>query len=149
MKTLLTSIAGALTVLALTTAAAIAKPGWSEDFAKTTAQAKTDKKLVLLDFTGPGWCGWCMKLDKEVFSTPEFQDYAKKNLALVELAFTSGGEPMSKEFAKQHEKLSVKYKIQGFPTIVVLNSEGEKVGELGYMDGPKPFIAELEKLKGK
>ena len=50
-------------------------------------EAKTEKKLVLLDFTGSDWCGWCIKLDKEVFSKPEFQDYAKKNLVLVELDF--------------------------------------------------------------
>jgi protein disulfide-isomerase len=39
-------------------------------------------------------------------------------------------------------------RVQGYPTIIVLNSEGRKVGELGYMEGgPDAFIAELEKLK--
>ena len=150
MKTLLAKLTGILAVLALASTLALAKDGWSEDYDKALAQAKADKKLVLLDFTGPGWCGWCMKLDKEVFSTPEFQEYAKRNLALVELGFTSCGEPMSKPFGKQHQKLSTDYKIQGFPTIIVLNSEGKKVGELPYQPGgPKAFIAELDKLKAK
>ena len=43
--------------------------------------------MVLMDFTGSDWCGWCIKMDKEIFSTPEFQKYAQANLVLVELDF--------------------------------------------------------------
>ena len=44
--------------------------------------------------------------------------------------------------------LAVRYQVQGFPTIVVLNGEGQKVGELGYMEGgPAAFIAQLERLR--
>ena len=150
MKTLLASIAGTLAILAITTTAAIAKPGWSEDFTKAAAQAKEEKKLLLVDFTGSDWCGWCIKLDKEVFSKPEFSDYAKKNLILVEFDFTSGGEPKSKEFGKLQAKMFKDYNVEGFPTVIVLNADGKKVGELPYMPGgPAAFIAELEKLKGK
>ena len=149
MKTLLTSIAGALAVLALTSSAAIAKPGWSEDFAKASAQAKAEKKLLLIDFTGSDWCGWCIKLDKEVFAKPEFAEYAKKNLVLVEADFTSGGKAKSKEFGKLQEAMLKEYKVQGFPTVIVLDAEGRKVGETGYKPSPAEFIAELEKLKSK
>ena len=149
MKTLLTSIAGALAVLALTTTAAFAKPGWSEDFAKASAQAKAEKKMLLVDFTGSDWCGWCIKLDKDVFSKPEFQEYAKKNLVLVEADFTANGKAKSKEFGKQQDAMLVENKVQGFPTVVVFNAEGKKVGETGYKPSPAEFIAELEKLKGK
>ena len=150
MKTLLTKLTGILAMLALTSALALAKPGWTEDYEKALVQAKAEKKLVLLDFTGSEWCGWCIKLDKEVFSQPEFAEYGKKNLILVELDFTSNGEPKSKEFGKLHGKILKESNIQGYPTIIVLNSEGKKVGELGYQPGgPKAFIAALEKLKGK
>ena len=149
MKTLLAKLTGTLAVLALASTFALAKDGWSEDYAKALAQAKAGKKLVLLDFTGSDWCGWCIKLDKEVFSKPEFADYAKKNVVLVELDFPRGKQ-QSKEIKEQNAKLQGEYKIQGFPTIIVLNSEGKKVGELGYQPGgPKAFIAELDKLKGK
>ena len=60
---------------------------WLTDVTKAEAQAKTDNKLVLLDFTGSDWCGWCMKLDKETFSKTEFTDYASKNLVLVQLDY--------------------------------------------------------------
>ena len=149
MKTLLAKLTGILAMLALTSALALAKPGWSEEYDKALAQAKADKKLVLLDFTGSDWCGWCIKLDKEVFSQAEFGEYAKKNLVLVELDFPRSKE-QSKEIKAQNAKLQGEFKIQGYPTIIVLNSEGKKVGELGYQPGgPKAFIAELEKLKGK
>jgi protein disulfide-isomerase len=120
---------------------------WTTDLPKAQAKAKAENKLVMLDFTGSDWCGWCMKLDKEVFSTKEFADYAGKNLVLVEVDFPNK-KKQSAELKKANDALQKKYGIEGYPTIIVLNGEGKKVGELGYMPGgPKPFIAALEKLK--
>ena len=120
---------------------------WQTDVPKAQAQAKTEKKLVMLDFTGSDWCGWCIKLNKEVFNTQEFIDYAAKNIVPVEIDFPNK-KKQSAELKKANDALQKKYGIRGYPTIVVLNGEGKKVGELGYMKGgPKAFIAELEKLK--
>lgn len=122
---------------------------WMTDLPKAQAKAKTEDKLVMMDFTGSDWCGWCIKLHKEVFSKPEFSEYAKKNLVLVEVDFPHGKE-QSAELKRANQALQGKYKIEGYPTIIVLNGEGKKVGELGYMaGGPTAFIAELEKLKKK
>ena len=120
---------------------------WQTDVPKAQAQAKTEKKLVMLDFTGSDWCGWCIKLNKEVFNTQEFIDYAAKNIVPVEIDFPNK-KKQSAELKKANDALQKKYGIRGYPTIVVLNGDGKKVGELGYMKGgPKAFIAELEKLK--
>ena len=120
---------------------------WLTDLPKAQAKAKEEKKLVMLDFTGSDWCGWCIKLNKEVFSQPAFADYAGKNLVLVEVDFPRS-KPQSAELKKANAALQDKYKIEGYPTIIVLNSDGKKVGELGYQPGgPKAFIAELDKLK--
>jgi thioredoxin-related protein len=120
---------------------------WQTDAAKAQAQAKTEKKLVLLDFTGSDWCGWCIKLHKEVFSQPAFAEYAKKNIVAVEVDFPRK-KKLSAEQVKANEALAKKYNIEGYPTIIVLNGEGKKVGELGYQEGgPTAFIAALEKLK--
>ena len=122
---------------------------WLTDLPKAQAKAKAENKMVMLDFTGSDWCGWCIRLNKEVFSQPEFAEYAKKNLVLVELDFPRSKE-QSKELKAQNAKLQAQYKIEGYPTIIVLNSEGKKVGELPYAPGgPKAFIAELDKLKAK
>ena len=132
--------------LTLTSITASAESSWITDYKKAQEDAKAGKKLMLLEFTGSDWCGWCMKLDKEVFSTPEFQNYASRNLILVKVDFPRR-RPQTEALKKQNEQLAQKYGIQGFPTIIVLNGQGEKVGELGYMaGGPSPFLAKLETL---
>ena len=143
MKKIFTTIAAALVL-------AVAQAGdasWQTDLPKAQAQAAKEKKMVLLDFTGSDWCGWCIKLNKEVFSQPAFIEYAKTNLVLVEVDFPQR-KKLSSEQKKANDALAKKYKIEGYPTIIVLNSEGAKIGELGYQPGgPKAFIASLEKLK--
>ena len=149
MKKFLAKLTGSFAILALTSTMALAKPGWTDDYDKGLAQAKTEKKMSLLDFTGSDWCGWCMKLDKEVFSEKEFKDYAKANLVLIELDYPQQ-KRLPKHTKDQNEKLKAEYKITGYPTIYVLDSEGKQIGRLGYMEGgPKAFIAELDKLKAK
>ncbi len=137
-----------IVVLGLTRAFA-GEGAWLTDFNKAQAQAKAEKKLLLMDFTGSDWCGWCIKLNKEVFSQSEFQQYAAKNLVLLEVDFPQT-KKQSAEQKAANSALQKKYKIEGYPTIIVLNGDGKKVGELGYEPGgPKNFIAQLEKLKKK
>src|SRR3954468_1656004 len=116
---------GLLIAMALTQVRA--EEQWLTDVPKAEAKAKAEKKLVMLDFTGSDWCGWCIKLHKEVFSQPEFSDYAKKNLVLVEVDFPRKKE-QSSEQKKANAALQEKYKIQGYPTIIVLDGDGSKVG---------------------
>jgi thioredoxin-related protein len=123
------------------------KPGWITSYEQGQQEAKAKNKLVLLDFTGSDWCGWCILLDREVFSKPQFKEYASKNLVLVELDFPKK-KPMSEAMRTQHVRLAQRYQVQGFPTIIVLNGDGQVVGAFGYMQGgPDAFIAALEKLR--
>src|SRR5688572_18026286 len=121
---------------------------WLTDLGKAQAKAKAENKLVMLDFTGSDWCGWCIKLNKDVFSKPEFAEYAGKNLVLVEVDFHRN-KKLSEEKKKANNTLHKKYQNEGYPTIIVLKKEGAKVGQMGYMSSPKPFIEELEKAKKK
>src|SRR5712671_1287070 len=97
---------------------------WLTDLPKAQAQAKAEKKLVMLDFTGSDWCGWCIKLNKEVFSQADFAKYARDNLVLVEVDFPHA-KKQTEELKKANQALQEKYKIDGYPTIIVLNSAGE------------------------
>jgi protein disulfide-isomerase len=121
---------------------------WQTDLAKAQALAKKENKLVMLDFTGSDWCGWCIKLNAEVFSKSEFEEYAKKNLILVEVDFPRK-KKLSQEQQKANNTLQEKYKIEGYPTIIVLDSEGKQVGKTGYKPSPKLFIEDLEQMKKK
>ncbi len=143
MKTIIITLCVLLTLVQVNAA----ELDWQTDLPKAQTQAKTEKKLVMLDFTGSDWCGWCIKLNKEVFSQPAFAEYAKKNLVAVEVDFPRK-KKLSAAQKQANDALARKYDIQGYPTIIVLDSEGKKVGELSYMPGgPKAFIAALEKLK--
>jgi len=125
--------------------AAAADLEWHTDLAKATAKAKAENKLVMLDFTGSDWCGWCIKLNKEVFSTSEFAAFAEKNLVLVEVDFPRR-KALSAEQKKANQSLQNKYKIEGYPTLIVLDAEGKQVGQLGYVKGgPKAWIEEFKK----
>ena len=124
-----------------------AELNWLTDPKAAQAEAKQANKLVMLDFTGSDWCGWCIRLKKEVFSKPEFQEYANKNLVLVEIDFPKG-KAQARELAQQNMQLASHYSVEGFPTLIVLDANGKKVGELGYVEGgPAAFIGELEKLR--
>ena len=101
---------------------------------------------MLVDFTGSDWCGWCVKLDREVFSQPEFKEYAAKNLVLVEVDFPQT-KAQSKEQQAKNKALAEKYSIRGYPTVLIFNAAGKEIGKLGYMPGgPQAFIEALEKL---
>ena len=123
-----------------------AEPDWHSDFQKAKAEAKANHKMLLLDFTGSDWCIWCKRLEAEVFTQPEFQNYAKDNLVLMKVDFPRA-KPLTTEVRKQNEELAQKYGIEGFPTIVVLNGDGQQVGELGYQPGgASAFVQSLKKL---
>jgi protein disulfide-isomerase len=131
-------------------AGSAAASGWLEDYHKAQQEAKTSKKLLLLNFTGSDWCGWCIKLDKDVFSQPEFKDYASKNLVLLELDFPWPGrsrwQEQAAELKKQNQELARQYDVHGFPTLIVLDGNGQKLWRFeGYLPGAE-LIAQLEKL---
>lgn len=123
---------------------------WLTDLPKAQAQAKSENKIVLMDFTGSDWCGWCIKFRKEVLDSGEFKTYAAKNVVLVELDFPKK-KAQAEDLKKANNALKSQYKIHGFPCLVVLDKDGKEIGrQSGYAKGgPTAFIAKLEGFKGK
>src|SRR3954454_23407417 len=109
---------------------------WQSDYGKALDKAKSENKKVLLDFTGSDWCGPCIELRKRVLSRPDFAAYAEKNLILVEIDYPKRKE-QSARLKTQNEKLSTQYGIdeKGFPTIVLLDSNGKVAREFTGYDG--------------
>lgn len=121
---------------------------WLTDIRPALEKARLENKIVLLDFTGSDWCGWCQRLKREVFDQPEFAAFARANLVMVEVDFPHG-KPQSPEQKAANEQLAQTYHIQGFPTLIYLNQSGQQIGTGGYMaGGPKNFIASMERLPG-
>ena len=119
---------------------------WTTDYKAALTQAKAQNKLVLLDFTGSDWCGYCKLLDKEVFTTSSFKDFADKNYILVTIDFPHQTQ-LSDTLKQQNDALNQQFTIEGFPTLIVLDADGKELGlEVGYDpgSGPDAVIAKLK-----
>lgn len=128
--------------LAVTSLAFAGKSGWDDNYQEALTKAKAEKKLALLDFTGSDWCGWCMKLDNEVFAKAEFRKLASESLVLVELDFPQGRR-LSKKTKEQNQQLKSKFNVNGYPTIILVDGEGKEVQRWsGYS---ATFFDELKK----
>ena len=130
-----------LSVLSLSAADA-----WLTDLDEGIKVAKAEKKAILVDFTGSDWCGWCIRLKKEVFDQKEFAAVTK-DFVLVELDYPQKKKQSPEEKAK-NQALAKKFSIEGFPTIMLLNSDGEPFAQTGYQaGGPEKYLAHLADLQ--
>ena len=116
--------------------------GFTDNLDKALAKAKAEGKLVYACFSGSDWCGWCMKLEREVLSKQEFIDGVKNDFVLVFI-----DSPNDKSFLSEHAKaanegLVTKYRVDGFPTALILDGDGKKIGETGYRKGGAAKYAE-------
>ena len=124
--------------------------GWTSDFEAAKKQAAEQKKDLLIDFTGSDWCGWCIKLNDEVFKHDAFKDGVKDSFVLVELDFPKDKTKVSEEVRAQNEKLSEKYGVSAFPTILLTDAEGRPYAATGYQaGGPEKYVGHLNELRKK
>ncbi|MDF7808879.1 thioredoxin family protein [Pontiellaceae bacterium B12219] len=109
-----------------------------------------EKKLpILLDFSGSDWCGWCQLMDSNVFAQAEWKNYAASNLVMVLIDFPQDQSLVPEKYAARNEALSAAYGVEGFPTFVLLDDDGEtELGRLsaGQDKTPASFQAEVEAL---
>jgi thioredoxin-related protein len=119
---------------------------WETDFAGASADAKKSSRYLLLDFSGSDWCGWCVKLEKEVFSTPDFKEFARQELVCV-LADFPRKKRLTSKLMEQNADLAEKYRVHGYPTVILLSPEGDLVGKTGYrMGGAKSYVDHLKEM---
>lgn len=119
---------------------------WGADLEAAIASARGTGKKVFVLFTGSDWCVWCKRLDAEILSTPEFQSYASGSLVLVTLDFPRR-IPQSQALREANRRTATKYRVKGYPTVVVLDEKGSAVARLGYQEGgPGPFVERLRRL---
>ena len=138
----------ALVGLSLLAPAASAKDGWIADFDEAVKLAKAENKDLFVDFTGSDWCGWCIRLDEEVFSHEEFLDGVKDRFVLVALDYPRSDEAKAKvPNPDRNKELQNKYEIRGFPTVLLMNSDGLVYGQTGYREGgPVDYVEHLNEL---
>lgn len=127
-----------------------ADPGqWTMDYTAALAKAAESGLPLLLNFTGSDWCGWCRLMDKQVFSTGDWQAWARDNLILVWIDFPKDKNLVPDKYRERNDALSQQYGVRGFPTYFVLDSDGRTVlGTAGAERDitPKTFIAKIEAI---
>jgi protein disulfide-isomerase len=128
-------------------AAQTSESSWGTELSAALNQARSENKMVLLDFTGSDWCGWCIKFDHDVLSTDKFAGYAKNKLVLVTLDFPSHKE-QDAVLKHANQEIKKRFGVNGFPTFVLLDSTGKELGrQVGYLrGGPDAFMAELDRF---
>lgn len=121
---------------------------WHTDLTKATDISIKENKPLFLFFTGSDWCGWCIRLQNEVFKTPEFITWAKKNVVLVELDFPKRKE-QADAIKMQNAQLQQQLQVRGYPTVWLVSAAKtaeakvnlNALGSTGYVaGGPKVWI---------
>lgn len=117
---------------------------WYNNLDKAIEISNQTKKPMLLFFTGSDWCGWCHRLQDEVFKQPEFVEWAKANVVLVEVDFPRK-TALAPEIQNQNNHLQQEFGIQGYPTVWFVNASKkedkivyDKLGQTGYVAGGPP-----------
>ncbi|MGC6470173.1 MAG: thioredoxin family protein [Flavobacteriales bacterium] len=129
------------------------KSDWLIDFDKAAEISMKTNKPILANFTGSDWCGWCIKLKREVFDTPTFKEWAKENVVLLELDYPRRSK-QDEKIVKQNRELQQFFKVRGYPTlhlftVGVLGGKTQitALGKTGYVaGGPTPWIANANKM---
>ena len=121
---------------------------WHTDVAKATQISQKQSKPLMLFFTGSDWCGWCKRLQAEVFMTDAFKEWAISNVILVELDFPRTFQ-LPQDVMVQNSNLAQMFGIRGYPTVWFVNSvikenqiSFDRLGSTGYVaGGPQAWIA--------
>lgn len=120
---------------------------WHTDANKAITESNRKNKPLLLFFTGSDWCGWCIRLQKEVFKQPEFAKWAKDNVVLLELDFPRNTS-QPENIRKQNFQIQQVFGVRGYPTIWFVNAQLDnekvnfaKLGSIGYVaGGPEKWL---------
>jgi len=120
---------------------------WKTDFTVAKNEASSQNKNILLVFSGSDWCGPCIKLDRDIWQSAEFKEFAKNNLVLERADFPKKKQnQLAPELKKINEELAEKYNKDGmFPLVVVLDKNGKVLGKTAYKNvSPQEYIAMLK-----
>ncbi|MFA7483387.1 MAG: thioredoxin family protein [Vulcanimicrobiota bacterium] len=123
---------------------------WLTDWEAATAEAKRANKPILINFTGSDWCGWCIRLKKEVFETEAFKNWAGQKVVLMEADFPRK-KALAPNLAAQNQQLAQRYQISGYPSIIFVDGGGNQLGpRYGYQEGgPEAWIKGAEQCMKK
>lgn len=123
---------------------------WQTDLETAKSIASEKHRKIVLVFQGSDWCAPCIKLDREIWSTSEFTDFAEEHYVMVRADFPKKkANALTKEQQAKNNQLAEEYNSGGiFPFVVVMDSDGHILGKTGYQKvSPSEYIKHLESFK--
>jgi protein disulfide-isomerase len=120
------------------------KVKWHENYADAKAEAERFNLPILLLYTAPEWCGYCVKLEDRVFKTSEFKRFSKGNLVLLIADFSE--ERDKKEWMKENSILADQFKASGYPCTYFISTDLKKLGKLGGYEDDWSTKIYIEKM---
>lgn len=123
---------------------------WHTNMDESKKLATNKNEKILLVFQGSDWCAPCMKLDRQIFKTDEFQSLVKNKFVMVKADFPrKKANKLSPELETQNAKLAEMYNNQGyFPLVVVMDKNGNVLGKMGYENiSPKEYYTKISAIK--
>lgn len=115
-------------------AATVSQINWYTNYAQAVQDASKTHKPILMFFTGSDWCGWCKKMQQEIFSSPDFASQVGSSFVFVEIDFPMN-QQLPPDQAQQNTQLKQKYGVTGYPTVIILDSNENFIAETGYRPG--------------
>lgn len=120
--------------------------GWTDDFDAAKKQAAIEGKDLLVAFSGSDWCGWCVRLEKEVFSQKSFGDKIRHRAIPVYIDLPQDKNRITPAARKRNPELVEQYGIEYFPTVILIDSDGDFIARTGYVEGgPEKYVEHLKK----
>lgn len=119
---------------------------WLTDFDTAKKEATSNNQNIVLVFQGSDWCAPCMKLEKEIWNSSEFQNLSKDTFVFLKADFPRRKQnKLSAEQQEHNNKLAEQYNPDGyFPLVVVLDHNGKMLGKLGYdKSSPSEYFKKL------
>lgn len=118
---------------------------WHTDVNEALEIAIKENKKVMLFFTGSDWCGWCIKLQNEVFKTSDFEKWSD-DMVLVELDFPRR-TPQDETIKAQNRQLQSIFKVRGYPSVYFVSPEKMPDGRMNLNRLGKTGYVKVELLK--
>ncbi len=115
---------------------------WLTDQSAAETAARKEGKPILMLFTGSDWCPYCVQMEKQVYSSPEFQTFAKEKLVLLMLDFPAR-KALPKKTRRQNQLLQQKYDIRGFPTCILAAPDGKELLRISGARSKGEFLTAL------